>query len=231
MLSELWRYPVKSMLGERLAAAELEPRGLVGDRLFAVCDAEGKLGSGKNTRRMRRMDGLFGFGAAWPEGTSVPRVTTPEGQVHDAGDGALDAVLSRTVGFAVRVRRESTISHFDDSPVHIVTSASLAWLRTAAPASAVDARRFRANLVIDAPGAERVEQTWIGKTLSIGDVVLRITGPTERCVMTTMAQADLPDDPAILRTVARQSDACFGVYAKVLAPGRIAAGDAARLGA
>ena len=56
---ELWRYPVKSLLGEELDQVEMEERGVVGDRLYAVTDREGKLGSGKTTTRFRRLDGLF----------------------------------------------------------------------------------------------------------------------------------------------------------------------------
>jgi uncharacterized protein YcbX len=58
-LVEIRRYPIKSLLGERLSTVEVDQRGLVGDRLWAVRDADGKLGSGKNTRRFRRMPGLF----------------------------------------------------------------------------------------------------------------------------------------------------------------------------
>jgi uncharacterized protein len=62
-VSEIRRYPVKSMLGEVLAAVDVEERGLSGDRLWAVRDPDGKFGSGKNTRRFRRTPGLFGLRA------------------------------------------------------------------------------------------------------------------------------------------------------------------------
>lgn len=229
LVSELWRYPVKSMLGEALASVAVDARGVVGDRRFAVCDAEGKLGSGKNTRRMRRMDGLFAFTASRGD-DSAPRVTTPDGRVLAALDPVLDEELARVLGIAVRIQAEDRISHFDDSPIHLVTRASLQWLETQLPGSKADARRFRANLVVDAAGGPRAEETWRGRTIAIGtEVVLRVTSLTERCVMTTMAQADLPDDPAILGTVARESDRCFGVYAEVLVPGRIARGDRVRV--
>ena len=56
---ELWRYPVKSLLGAALDEVEVEVRGVVGDRLYAVTDRQGKLGSGKTSRRFRRLEGLF----------------------------------------------------------------------------------------------------------------------------------------------------------------------------
>lgn len=226
LVAELWRYPVKSMGGESPAHVVVDARGVEGDRLHAVCDAEGKLGSGKTTRRMRRMDGLLRFAAALPEPGAPPRVTTPTGRVLAAGDPELDGELSRALSIAVQLRREERVSHFDDAPIHLVTGASLAWLRGLLAGSRVDARRFRPNLVIEAPGEGRIEERWIGKTITIGDeVVLRVTGTTTRCVMTTMPQADLPDDRDILRAVAREADACFGVYADVVTPGRIARGD------
>jgi len=225
-LVEIWRYPVKSMRGERVASAVVDVRGLRGDRGFAVCDEAGKLGSGKDTRRMRRMDGLLGFGATLPAEGDLPRVTTPEGTLHDVGDASLDERLSQAVGFAVGVRREALVSHFDASPVHLVTRASLDWLRAASPGSLVDARRFRPNLLLDAAGTGRREDDWVGKTIQVGAVRLRVTRRTERCVMTAMPQGDLPNDPAVLRAVARESAACFGVYAEVLAEGRVAVGDA-----
>ena len=58
-VAELWRYPVKSLLGEQLQEVQVEERGVVGDRLYAVTDRRGKLGSGKTSRRFRRLEGLF----------------------------------------------------------------------------------------------------------------------------------------------------------------------------
>ena len=58
-LLEIRRYPIKSLLGERLVTVDVGDRGLAGDRLWAIRDGDGKLGSGKNTRRFRRMLSLF----------------------------------------------------------------------------------------------------------------------------------------------------------------------------
>ena len=64
-VAALWRYPVKSMLGERCQSLALTARGVEGDRLYAIRDADGKFGSGKSTRRFRRIDGLFAFHAVY----------------------------------------------------------------------------------------------------------------------------------------------------------------------
>jgi uncharacterized protein len=224
VIAKLWRYPVKSMLGEECREAELQARGLHGDRLFAVQDAQGKFGSGKNTRRFRLIDGLFGLRARhageWPE------IGFPDGRQLRGNDPRLHDALSAALGIPVTLVREARVPHFDDSAVHLVTTAGLEWLHARLPGSRIDERRFRPNMVVAAPGTGQPEQSWIGRTLRIGDeVVLRVTAPTERCRMTTLAQGDLPEDVKVLRRLASDSEAQFGVYAEVVHPGRVAAGD------
>lgn len=218
-VAALWRYPVKSMLGEECAAVELETRGVVGDRLFALRDAEGKLGSGKNSRRFRDIDGLFGFRA---RGEGRVEVMFPDGRRMHADDPAVHEALSATLGMPVRLSREEDVPHFDSDPIHLVSTGSLEWLRSRLPESRIDERRFRPNIVVEGSG----ELEWIGRTLRIGQAVLRVTSPTGRCRMTTLAQADLPADPRVLRAIAQESAQEFGVYAEVISPGRIAVGDA-----
>ena len=57
-VAEVWRYPVKSLRGERLDGAACSARGIDQDRRWAVLGADGRIGSGKTTRRFRRMPGL-----------------------------------------------------------------------------------------------------------------------------------------------------------------------------
>jgi uncharacterized protein YcbX len=224
----LWRYAVKSMLGEECREVELEARGCRGDRLFAVQDAEGKFGSGKNTRRFRLLDGLFGFRAR-PTG-EWPEIAFPDGRLLRGDDPQVHDALSAALGAPVRLVREARIPHFDDGAVHLVTTAALEWLRSRLPGSQIDERRFRPNIVVTAAGAGQPEQSWIGRTLRIGaDATLRVTSPTERCRMTTLAQGDLPEDAKVLRCLAQEAEAQFGVYAEVVKPGRIAVGDAVAL--
>ena len=225
VVSKLWRYPVKSMLGEECRELELQARGFHGDRLFAVQDAQGKFGSGKTTRRFRLIDGLLGLRARhageWPE------IAFPDGRQLRGDDPRLHDALSAALGTAVTLVREARVPHFDDAAVHLLTTAGLEWLRARLPESRIDERRFRPNIVVAAPGTGQPEQSWIGRTLRIGaDATLRITSPTERCRMTTLAQGDLPDDLKVLRRLAEDSEAQFGVYAEVVKPGPIAAGDA-----
>ena len=223
VVSALWRYPVKSMLGEECAEVELETRGVRGDRRFAVRGDDGKLGTAKpGSRRFRPIAGLFTlrarYAGEWPE------ITFPDGRRLRGDDPAIDDALSAALQLPVALVRDDGISHFDDSPVHLVTSASLDWLRARLPESRVDARRFRPNITI---ATQQSEISWVGKTLRIGDAVtLRVTAPTGRCGMTVAPQADLPFDPRILRCIAQEAGEDFGVYAEVLQPGRISRGDA-----
>lgn len=216
-VAELWRYPVKSMLGERCESLCIEERGAQGDRLFAIRDPEGKLGSGKHTRRFRKIDGLFGFHASYRDG--VPQIRFPDGDEIGGDAPSIHQTLSDALGLPVMLAREADVPHFDDAPIHLLTSGSLAWLRAALPEAGIDARRFRPNLVIEVPDPEPVEQNWIGMRLRIGEVELQVSGTTERCGMTAFAQGELPKAPEVLRHITRHADLKFGVYARVLAPG------------
>jgi hypothetical protein len=216
-VARLWRYPVKSMLGEACERLELDARGVKGDRLCAVRDAEGNLGSGKTTRRFRHIEGLFGFQALHRDGTL--EVIFPGGERIAGSDPRIHEALSRALSLPVTLARGDA-PHFDSAPLHLVTTASLRWQQ-------VDERRFRPNIVVDVPGDGPVEQQWIGRRFTLGNsAVLQIVDSTERCVMTTFAQADLPADPRVLKRLGRDAGLQFGVYAEVLAPGEVTCGDA-----
>jgi uncharacterized protein len=209
-IAALWRYPVKSMLGERCDELQVEARGAVGDRLYAVRDAEGKLGSGKNSRRFRRLEGLFTFRAAG----DPPRITFPDGRSLQADDPAVHAALSATLRAPVTLAREREVQHHDAEPIHLVTTGSLGRL-------GADERRFRPNLVLE---SEADEAGWVGRILRAGEATLKVLDRTERCVMITMAQSELPDEPGLLRRLGGEAP-LFGVYAEVLVPGRMRLGD------
>jgi len=121
---------------------------------------------------------------------------------------------------------------FDCALVHLLTTATLDRLRELYPQGRFEVRRFRPNIVVE-PGhdvKDFVENAWIGDTLAIGEaVLLSITGPCPRCVMTTLPQGDLPKDPGILRTAAQHNRVNVGVYASVLRGGSVRRGDPVRL--
>jgi MOSC domain-containing protein len=120
-------------------------------------------------------------------------------------------------------------SFFDLFPLTALTTSTLKHLNELRPESRFDQRRFRMNVIVDTKGDGFVENNWISRVLGIGDEVrIRVVMPDSRCVMTTLAQDDLPKDTDILRTLARYNrvnvgDAgqfpCAGVYAVVETPG------------
>lgn len=212
------------MLGEQCQGIELETRGVSGDRLFAVRDTDGKFGSGKNSRRFRQIDGLFAFQASDSAGSL--NITFPDGSVMRGDDPLIHTALSDVLGVAVTLVREEQVSHFDQGPIHLVSTAALAWLAERLPDSRIDERRFRVNIVVATTAEEESEHSWVNGIVRIGDTVrLKVTAPTERCRMITLAQGDMPDDPKILRCVAQEAGLQFGVYADVLTGGRIDVGE------
>jgi uncharacterized protein YcbX len=254
-LAGLHRYPVKSMMGEELNSARVTPKGLFGDRAFALCDAETrKVVSAKNPRKWPK---LFNYRATYvnpPEiGASLPgvRVTLPDGRMAFSGSTDFGGVLSGALGRPVTLlsaapqkaeleeywpdfdglahRDEVTDeamppgTFFDLAVLHILTTATLDKLRELYPSGRFEPRRFRPNLIIDTPEqTDFVENQWIGHTLSIGpEVKIEVTGPCPRCVMTTLAQGDLPKDAGILKTAARHNQVRVGVYASVVQGGTI----------
>ena len=117
---------------------------------------------------------------------------------------------------------------FDLAVIHVLATSTIDRLRELYPKGRFEVRRFRPNIVVEtsSSGNDFVEDPWIGHTLTIGEKVrLAVTGPCPRCVMTTMAQGDLPADPGILRTAAQHNQANTGIYASVLSGGTVHRGD------
>ncbi len=270
-VAALWRYPVKSMLGEELAEADVTERGLSGDRARAVVDtATGQVGSAKEPRLWKRLLQCAASGAG---GDVV--LDLPGGRRTSAADPAVDAELSALLGRPVTLRDtppaapelqravpEEVLRHgedarvetvtlemgeaappgtfFDYAPLHLVTRATLARIGALHPAGAVDAARYRPNLVLDLPDEPGfAEDGWAGRTLELGpEVVLEVVLPTPRCAIPTLAHGSLPADPHALRLLHAHhkvdiegfgTAACAGAYARVVRPGRVRRGDAARL--
>jgi uncharacterized protein YcbX len=223
-VSELWRFPVKSLLGEQVPRVELDARGVVGDRWWCVRGADGRFGSGKTTRRFRRMPGLLTM-RSFLDGTDAV-VELPDGWRGAVGDPETARRVADVVGEPIELATEGEVRHHDDSPVHLLTDSSLAWLAARLPDAQVDRRRFRPNVVVTTgadPGL--VEESWAGRTLSIGTVQLAVTAPAIRCVMASQAQEELAFVPTIVGELERSNDLNLGVYATVVTPGSIAVGD------
>lgn len=236
----LSRYPVKSLGGERLDRIGLDLRGVEGDRLWSVRDRDGKLGSSKSTRRFRRMPGLLELSATYDG--AMPVIGFPDGRSCRGDDETVHAALSEHVGRPVTLAREGAVPHFDEGPVHLVTTSSLAAAAIAGEPP-VDARRTRANVVVSTEvwelltsgdpgsgiGPGFLEDSWVGRRLRVGPVELTVVAPMPRCVMLGMAQAGLSPAPELLRVVTTRNSGALGVVAEVLRGGSVAVGDQVRL--
>lgn len=222
----LFRFPVKSMAGERVDQLELDARGVAGDRGWAIVDQDGKLASGKHSRRFRRMDPLFDL-AAWLERDGVPVVTDHRSVEVRADDPGADALMCEHFGVPVRLRPEADVWHMDGGSVSLVGSASLR--RTgellARGEPPVDSRRTRTNIVLatDRPFAE---DEWVGRVVRLGTVRLTVVAQVPRCRMVDIAQDGLDRDGRILTSLGRTRQTNLAVYADVLQSGEISVGDA-----
>jgi len=222
----LTRYPVKSLAGEALPEAVVEPRGVVGDRRWAVYTEDGGIGSGKTTRRFRRVDGLLALAATSNGG--APRVTAPDGRSAVAGTPDADALVTDLLGRPLRLAQEVEVPHHDEAPVHVVTTAAVRRVAELLGAP-VDVARFRANVVLDGAGTGFPEDGWDGRLLAIGDdVVLRPDGGMTRCRMVDLLEGGEPADDGLLRLLGRERDTVFGLRAFVERGGIVRVGDPAR---
>ena len=252
----LWRYPVKSMMGERLERVGVTERGILGDRAYALVDeSTGNLGSAKNPTKWGALLTCKARFAQQVESDEIlppALITLPNGACLWTDRPETARILSELLGRKVTIasggaarphvekywpnvdnlahRDEMTNeaivenSFFDGDPVHILTTASLSALTALYPTGYFDARRFRPNIVLYTPPDQRsfVENDWVGHTLAIGPQVrFHIKRPTRRCVITTLAQSELPRDLGILKTAAQYNAASVGVYATVLRGGVI----------
>ena len=287
-VAALWRFPVKSMLGEQLQEVLVTEHGVLGDRAYALIDQDtGKVVSAKS---VKLYPDLFQCSAAFVEsprlGESMPavQISLPDGtQVRsDATD--VDAVLSaffkRNVRLAQVAPDDYTIDQYhpdvegadpggnrdkvvdqplgsalfaaigmpspipvgsflDAFPLSVLTTSTLAQLNELQPGSQFDARRFRMNVIVDSGQAGFIENAWVGRQLVLGDAVqVHVAMPDIRCVMTTLAQDDLPKDTDVLRALVRHNRLqvgelgqfpCAGVYAVVVQQGTVRLGDCVAL--
>lgn len=223
-------YPVKSMLGVAHERLDFDERGAVGDRLWALRHADGKLSSGKNSRRFRRVPGMLEHTAAY-DADGTPLVTAPDGEILRPGDPR----IPERFGEGVELAREGAGSHQDAAAVSLVGTASLRALGDLlGDSDPVDVRRLRKNIVVETD-EPWIEESWVGREITIGGtgtgtgagepLRLRVTERVGRCVMTTQAQTGLPADNRVLKTLTAARGMCIGVYADIVAPAPLAIGD------
>ena len=225
-------YPVKSLQGERLDSVALAADGLEGDRRFAIYDVES--GFGLTARRFP--DLLFASARLRDDGTA--EVTLPDGSAA-AADDALSEWLGRPVTLRSAAtdaaRRYENVVDFEhettsewapfdgaEGAFHDNPTARVSLVSTETVGS-WDPRRFRANVLLAGEG----EDSFVGSRITLGEATLDVGLRIERCVMTTRAQAGgIERDLSVLRTIARERDACLAIGALVVSPGTVHVGDA-----
>ncbi len=205
-LLEIWRYPVKSMAGERLRSTLLEPQGIPGDRRLAVFDARGRLATS------RRYPGLLAMQA----------ILNADGQVLVDGEPwaapGVAAKVEKAVGPGAMIVPVDEPA-FDILPLLVATDGAVDSL-------GLDRRRFRPNLYLSG-AAGLIERTWEGKTLAIGNARIFLDSLRGRCVMTTFDPDTQVQDPTVLRRIVQQMDGTLGLNSEVAQIGEIAEGDEA----
>lgn len=218
------RYPVKSMGGEALDTVEVDARGLVGDREYAVRDIDSRLAAGKNSKRHVRHDGIFEFSASTEE---IGVVVTGPGARHGlVGEPDLDAWLSDVLAADVAIAPETDVPHFDDKPVSLIGTATLEWCERELGVDA-DARRLRANFVVETTEPFE-EEAWEGE-VRIGSAVFVTAGRVERCRTIDQAQDGVDTETRWLTALGESRDTRVAIYLDVVTPGHVSVGDGVTL--
>jgi uncharacterized protein YcbX len=219
----LWRYPVKSMAGEPLEAADVSWHGLAGDRRWAFIQPDMPR-SGFPWLTIRELPVLSHYRPRFddPERPDASRVTvlTPTGARYEV----IDEELARELGAGVRVIKQN-VGVFDTAPLSLLTTRSLEGLGALVD-PVLEPLRFRPNLLVEPVGdAEFPEDAWVGSVVRIGGLSMRLDKRDQRCVMINVDPVTVERDANVLRTVVRERESCFGVYGSIVEPGRVALGD------
>jgi len=217
IIEEIWRYPVKSMAGDRVQSCLAGEDGLEGDRRWALVDgAPNRAGKLLTIRQHER---LMTYRAKL-SGEGV-EVLTPGGGLRALDDRLLGELAAES-GRPLQLR-ERPGANFDDSPVLVVNLASIRAFAAEA-GQQVDHRRFRANVYVDGLAPEG-ELEWLGRRIQAGEAELLAVLRCERCVVITRDPDTTVSSPELLRRLAETHDTCMGVYCRVTRPGRLAVGD------
>jgi uncharacterized protein YcbX len=220
----LWRYPVKSMGGEALDEVDVSWHGCAGDRRWAFV-RDGVAQSGFPWLTLRERGDMNHYAPSFVDpkqpDKSPTRVRTPAGAMFDITDPALAAELWPAGARVIRHDR----GVFDTFPLSLITRQSIEALGVMV-GSALDVRRFRPNLLIDAANdTPFAEDEWVGRVLKIGRLRMRVDKRDGRCAVITIDPETSQKEHGVLRAVAQQRQGCLGIYGSTVEPGRIALDD------
>lgn len=251
VVTSIWRFPLKGMAGETVAAAQIGPGGLVGDRAFAVLGlprapdrpwltarqrpalVSWQAGYGDRLPADLPPDLLAALPAARSQGPAAPAalplrrwlaIRAPDGRTFRPDDAAFLPALQAAMGCELTAIHAPNM--VDAEPVSLLGDASVEALAAAAGIAA-DRRRFRMNLAVAWHGGEPfAEDALLGRELAIGGARLAVEKRDRRCKVIGVDPDTGAEDPRLLAAVAAARGGCAGVYARVLQPGRVRCGDA-----
>jgi len=204
----IWRYPVKTLAGERLRDARIGSFGIPGDRIVWVRGPEGV----RTSRRHHRLLGLRGT-------LSEDGEALVNGNPWESAEAL--ALVKEAAGDDAWLEPSTQAERFDILPLLVATDGAVA-------AFGRDVRRLRPNILIG--GVDGLdERQWEGKELHIGSVVITLDSLRARCPMTTVDPDTLERDPNVLRDIGRRFGGRLALNADVIQTGTIAEGDPVRL--
>ena len=222
----VFRYPVKSMGAEELQTAAVDWYGVVGDRRFGfVQETDASAFPWLTIREVPEMTRYRARCGTDPE-ADAPVVTTPDGRELAVTDPALAEELAAAHGQPIRLTRTFR-GLFDCFPLSVMSVQTVAGIGALAGRD-LQPLRFRPTILVDAPGTAYPEDDWVGRTIQFGEgddaPRMRVDVPDKRCMMINFDHETAQRDPAVLRAVAQNRDACAGVYGSVERPGVLRAG-------
>jgi len=248
----LYRYPVKSMQGERVEHLEFVNGPASGDRQWALVDADtGEFLSAKRHGRLLEA-------SARTEADGSVAIKLPDGTEIGTNDSDADALLSGWLGHTVELRTPAdgiapTYTSFADSTdetsetttfqgpsnhfadfgdIHLLTTSSLRAAKALQPTGDWDVRRFRPTVLLDMDDGDMTEEgfledAWVGSRVVLGaGATFVIFMMTIRCNLPTRAQPGLPRDTSVARVLRDRHDFCLGVYGAFRRAGVVNKGDA-----
>ena len=208
-VAAIWRYPVKSMAGERVDSISIDSSGLAGDRVVQVYNRSGRLVTARKYPRLLRLKATIGS-------DGEPLV---DGFRWDSSEAAERVAAAVEPG--ARLRRFDGSERFDILPLLVCTDGAVRLFKR-------DVRRLRPNLVIEGVG-ERAERGWPGAVLHLPDAEIRLADLRARCVMTTYDPDTIEQDHDVLRDIVRRFDGRLCLNASVTRIGRVRKGDSVEL--
>lgn len=233
-VSEIWRYPVSSLGGEPLTTVWIGAKGIAGDRSWCLADAvTGQPAAPEKETRWR--PALFLRSRLT---SNFPEIGFADQTWLSVKDPDLSSRLTNHFGFDVVARPYTkpnshagkhppvSVNRYEPSPLHLLTSSSLAALASLIGEQAVESRRFRPTVFLETSGPPGfVETAWLGRRLQIGDADARVEEETKRCGMTLIPQPGLAENPDILRAILRHNRRNLGIYCSIESEGLISLGD------